>query len=211
MVTRSISGLFDNHNDAERAVHELVTAGVPERDVSMIANNSDSRQAGATEERKSSGTATGAEVGATYGSVVGGGAGLLAGLGMLAIPGIGPVLAVGWLAATAAGAVAGAAVGGATGGIIGALMDAGVSKEHAHVYAEGIRRGGTLLTVRVDESRAGAVEDIMIQFHAVDPDTRGTAYRAEGWKGFDEKGLIYDDEVKVGDRYRDPYRDRSAI
>jgi hypothetical protein len=210
MVTRSAGGLFDNHNDAEHAVHKLVAAGIPERDISIIANNSDSGQAVAIEERKSSGAATGAEAGATYGTVVGGGAGLLAGLGMLAIPGIGQVLAAGWLAATAAGAVAGAAVGGATGGIIGSLTGAGVSKEHAHVYAEGIRRGGTLLTVRVDESRAGAVEDIMIQFHAIDPDTRGTAYRVEGWKGFDENGPAYD-EVKVGDRYRDPYRDRSAI
>ena len=42
---------------------------------------------------------------------------LLAGLGLLAIPGLGPVVAAGWLAATAVGAAAGAA----TGGIIGAL------------------------------------------------------------------------------------------
>jgi hypothetical protein len=46
---------------------------------------------------------------------------------MLAIPGIGPVVAAGWLAATAAGAVAGSATGGA----IGALTQAGVSEEDA--------------------------------------------------------------------------------
>ena len=50
----------------------------------------------------------------------------------------------------------------------------------------------------------------MIKYHAVDPDTRGTAYRAGGWKGFDENAPAYD-EVKVGDRFRDPYRDRSSI
>ena len=48
------------------------------------------------------------------GAGIGGAAGLLAGLGLMAIPGIGPVVAAGWLAATAAGAAA-----GGTGGIKG--------------------------------------------------------------------------------------------
>ena len=70
--------------------------------------------------------------GAGIGGALGGGAGLLAGLGLLAIPGLGPVVAAGWLAATAVGAAAGAA----TGGIVGALVDAGVDREHADVYSE---------------------------------------------------------------------------
>jgi hypothetical protein len=159
---------------------------------------------------KSSGVVSGAEAGAAFGAVVGGGAGLLAALGMLTIPGIGPVVAAGWLAATVAGAAAGGAVGGATGGIIGSLTEAGVSTDHAHVYAEGIRRGGTLVTVRVDDDHDEAAEGILHEYHAIDPDTRGMAYREGGWKGFDENGPIYDG-VKVGDRYRDPYGDRSSI
>ena len=55
------------------------------------------------------------------------------------------MVAAGWLVATAAGAAA----GGLTGGIIGALTQAGVSDEDAQVYAEGVRRGGTLVTARV--------------------------------------------------------------
>jgi hypothetical protein len=58
-----------------------------------------------------------------------------------------------WLAAAATGAVA----GGATGGIIGALTQAGVNKEEAHVYAEGVRRGGTL----VDGSGTGRTKDAL--------------------------------------------------
>ena len=73
---------------------------------------------------------------------------MLAGLGLLAIPGLGPVVAAGWLASTALGA----AVGGAAGGLIGALTAAGVSKEDADIYAEGIRRGGTLVTARVPDA-----------------------------------------------------------
>jgi hypothetical protein len=58
-----------------------------------------------------------------------------------------PRAAAGWLAATA--------VGAATGGVVGALTQAGVSEEDAHVYAEGVRRGGTLVSARVaDVGRA---------------------------------------------------------
>jgi hypothetical protein len=210
MATRVISGLFDSYSDAARAVQELESAGISHQDISVVANNADNRHAEVAEEHSPPRTTTGAEVGASIGAVVGGGAGLLAGLGMLTIPGIGPVVAAGWLIATVAGAVAGGAVGGATGGIIGSLTEAGVSTDHAHVYAEGIRRGGTLVTVRVDDSRANEAQGILLDFNAVDPDTRGTAYREGGWKGFDENGPIYDG-VKVGDRYRDPYADRSSI
>lgn len=55
-----------------------------------------------------------------------GGKPILAGKGddTFIIPGVGPVVAAGWLAATAAGAVAGAVAGGAAGGLIGALSEA---------------------------------------------------------------------------------------
>ena len=63
----------------------------------------------------------------------------------------------GWRA-TAVGAAAGAA----TGGIVGALTEAGVSEEDAHSYAEGVRRGGTLVSARVadgDRARLDAALD----------------------------------------------------
>jgi hypothetical protein len=56
--------------------------------------------------------AEGAGKGAGIGAGLGGAADLLAGLGLLAIPGLGPVVAAGWLTATAVGAAAGAATGG---------------------------------------------------------------------------------------------------
>lgn len=50
--------------------------------------------------------------------------------------------------------VAGAAVGGAAGGIVGALTDSGIDERDAHVYAEGVRRGGTLVVAKVNDARA---------------------------------------------------------
>jgi hypothetical protein len=208
MTTRTITGLFDSYDDAKQAVHEIEAMGVPHRDISIVANNADKRYELAGEAGHSK-AAKGAEAGATFGTVVGGGTGLLAGLGMLAIPGVGPVIAAGWLASTVAGAVAGAAAGGAAGGIVGSLTTRGVSNEHAHIYAEGVRRGGTLVTTRVDEDRAEAVEVIMTRFHSVDPDTRGSVYRTGGWRAFDEKASPYSPSEL--ERERDRYLSRTAL
>jgi hypothetical protein len=181
MMTKTITGLYDTYDDAAQTVRDLAAAGVPDADISVVANNVDNRYFF----KKESNAAPDAEAGAAVGGVLGGGAGLLAGLGLLAIPGVGPVVAAGWLVATAVGAVAGAGAGAATGGVIGSLTSAGVSREHAHIYAEGVRRGGTLVTARVDEHRAAAVEQIMRRHRSVDPDTRGRVYRDAGWRAFD--------------------------
>ena len=41
-MTVTISRLYDNHNDAQKAVQRLESAGVPHSDISIVANNSDS-------------------------------------------------------------------------------------------------------------------------------------------------------------------------
>src|SRR6185312_712604 len=138
---KTITGLFDNYDDAKDSVAELEATGIPNSDISLVANNSDGWY---DDDRSEAGED--AAGGAGIGAVVGGAGGLLTGLGIMAVPGVGPVVAAGWLAATAVGAIAGAAVGGAAGGIIGAMTDSGIPESDAHVYAEGVRRGGTLVT-----------------------------------------------------------------
>jgi hypothetical protein len=87
-------------------------------------------------------------------------------------------------------------------------VGAGVSTEDAHVYAEGVRRGGTLLSVRVDDGDRGRVESILDRFDAVDIRAREKAYRDSGWTGFDEASAPYtSDEVK---RERELYRRNAA-
>ena len=176
---KTVTGLFDDYSDASAAVRALEARGVPSRDISIVSNN-------AVERHGDDGNAAeGAGTGAGIGAAVGGVGGLLTGLGIMAIPGVGPVVAAGWLAATAAGAVAGAVAGGAAGGLIGALTDSGVSEEHAHVYAEGVRRGGSLVTARVDESVYPEAEAILRQNNWVDPTARRAAYTEQGWSRFD--------------------------
>src|SRR5436190_1811747 len=130
-MTVTISRLYDDYAAAGQAVRDLEAAGLPSRDISLVASNADnwyrSDRTKPRVDKDHDGTddrVEGAEAGAGIGAVLGGAAGVLAGLGLIAIPGIGPVVAAGWLVAAGAGAVA----GGAAGGIIGALTQAGVSK-----------------------------------------------------------------------------------
>ncbi len=68
----------------------------------------------------------------------------------------------------------------------GAATGAGVTEEDAHVYAEGVRRGGTMLTARVDESQAARVESVLASSGGhVDVAARRSEYQAEGWNRFD--------------------------
>ncbi len=186
---RTITALFDTYDHAASAVRALKDAGISSTDISIVANNVTGDAAHDDMDAEE-----GAAAGAGVGAVAGGGAGLLAGLGTIAIPGIGPVIAGGWLLATAVGALAGAAVGGATGGLLGALANAGVPEEESHVYAEGIRRGGTLVSVRADDSRADSVSAILRSSAGVDLDQRRSDYLSEGWKGFDEDAPAYSEE-----------------
>lgn len=182
---RTVTGLFDDYSDASAAVSALESAGVRSDDISIVSNNADKRHG-------DSNAAEGAGTGAGIGAVVGGAGGLLTGLGLMAIPGVGPVVAAGWLAATAAGAAAGAVAGGATGGIIGAMTSSGVSEHDAHVYAEGVRRGGTLVTAKVDDALVSEAEAILKRSNWVDPTARRAAYEEQGWTRFDDTLDPYD-------------------
>lgn len=200
-MSKTVTRLFDTYSDATAAVRDLEAAGIPHDDVSIVANNvhgehGDHDHDGVNDHGDvSRGTSTGA--------VLGGAGGLLAGLGLLAIPGLGPIVAAGWLAATAAGAAIGAVGGAATGGIVGALKNAGHTEEEANVYSEGVRRGGTLVSARVENDDIAQAEAILDRNKSVDAATRGDAYRQQGWTSFDPAAPAFTrDEV---DRERATY------
>lgn len=197
MAARAVTALFDSQEDAARVVDRIEAEGVPQSDIGIVSLNAEQRagrhpagepgsvqahdpvRGDAQNASRDGSAAEGAGAGATVGTVLGGGAGLLAGLGLLAIPGAGPVIAAGWLVA----ALSGAGMGAAAGGLIGALTGAGLSGADAETYAEGVRRGGTLVTVRVDGERAERVIALMQRGGAIDLDERAQGWRAQGWTG----------------------------
>jgi hypothetical protein len=201
-MPQTLTGLFDNYGDAERAVSELESAGVPNDDISIVANNAHGRHSDGRANDGDDDAGEDAGKGAGIGAAVGGVGGLLAGLGLLAIPGLGPVVAAGWLVSTLAGAAGGAAIGAAAGGLVGALTHAGVPENDAHVYAESVRRGGTLVTARVDDAMLPAASAILAKEKTVDIASRRSAYEQEGWTRFDETASPYTADQVESERLR---------
>ncbi|MGV3550583.1 hypothetical protein [Rhizobium sp.] len=176
---KTLSGLFDSRADATEAIDDLIERGIPRHDISVVSH------AAAGWYDEDSKEEAGAETGAGIGALAGSAGGLLAGLGVLAIPGIGELVAAGWLLSTAAGAAAGAIIGGAAGGLVAWLMDHDIDEQDAHVFAEGLKRGGTLVTVRVLEPKAISAEAIFLK-HRVDIAARRDDLNADGWVRFDD-------------------------
>ncbi len=214
-MAKTVVGLFDDFNDAQSVVQDLVDAGFSRSDISLAANQTASGYTGdgsnfgnskLTSSELGTGEAAGKDAG--IGAGVGGVVGLLVGLGALTIPGIGPVLAAGPLAAALGSVlgstVVGAAVGAAAGGLIGALTHLGVPKEHAEYYAEGVRRGGTLVTVATSDDEATEAAGILDRDGAVDIDQRGASYRSAGYTGYDPAASHFASEDIT--RERDTYR-----
>ncbi len=105
----------------------------------------------------------------------------------LAIPGIGPIVAAGPIAA----ALAGAGVGAVAGGLIGGLTGVGVPEDDASYYAESVRRGGALVTVRADDSRADEAASAMRDHGAVDIERRAEVWKQQGWTRHDPSATPY--------------------
>lgn len=182
-MNKTIVGYFDQHAQAQAAVRSLVDTGFSRSDISLVASDptgeyAKSNVVTSTDPNATSYTAAGAGTGAVLGGI----GGLLVGIGALAIPGVGPVIAAGPIMTT----LLGAGVGAAAGGLIGILMDAGIPENEAQYYAEGLRRGGAVVTVSTqDEMLVERATNIFERHGAVDIDRRADEWRQSGWTGYD--------------------------
>ena len=189
MSEATIVALYDRYESASQAVEAIIQAGASREKISLLANNlngdhpplttnpSFAREELDTKDQAQPGVVTGAEFGIGFGGILG----VLLGTGAIIIPGIGPLIAAGALATIAASAAAGGVVGGG----IGLLTDHGISHADSHLYAEGLKRGGTLVTVVADESKLDAIRELFKNHGAIDIEKRGATWAAEGWVTFD--------------------------
>jgi hypothetical protein len=201
-MSKTVLALYDDFDVASDAVEALVNDGFDRNDISIVAHNAADRYGG------TEGVGThdvNAGEGAGFGAVVGG----LVGLGVALIPGIGPVLAAGPLGAAVAAGI-GVVTGAATGGIVAGLIDFGVPEATAQYYAEGIRRGGALVSIELldNDNRTSRAQEILNGFNPVNIDERGALYQQQGWSGFDENATPYN-ETQVNE-FRTSVRDVSA-
>jgi hypothetical protein len=202
----TVVALFDTLPEAERALDALLAEGYHRDRISLVASNAtgeydsyarrDERDDVVDSDDMDAGE--GAAVAGGIGAAIGGVGGVLMGLGLLAIPGIGPALAAGPLIS----GLVGAGIGAAAGSITGALVNAGVPEDRAGEYAEGVRRGGTLVTLETTASGVARAEDILVEHGSIDIDERSSHWRDAGWERFDERAEPYSPEAIEAERAR---------
>jgi uncharacterized protein (TIGR02271 family) len=71
-------------------------------------------------------------------------------------------------------------------GVWESIKDFFVGDDDRPAYSEGLRRGGYLLTARVDDDHSAQAISVLEQTNAVDLDQRTEQWRAEGWTGEDD-------------------------
>ena len=199
-MAKTIVGLFDTFAHAQSAVNDLVSAGFSRDDISVVANNA-AGEFGTHDVDKDGGINVSQGVGdavkgAAKGGLFGGLTGLAAAVALALVPGIGPIAAIGPLAAFFGGATLGATAGG----IIGGLTGLGVPESEAHYYAEGIRRGGTLVTIHADDARADEATSILNRYNPVDMTNRADTYRKSGFSGYSDTTPHYTPEQITAER-----------
>lgn len=194
---QTLVALYHDFNDAQNAVDKLVSSGVDRSRISLVANNITGEYSSYV--RSSDEDAVTASQGAAFGAASGGVIGALAGLGALAIPGVGPVIAAGPLIAALTGGAVGALAGAPTGGLVAGLVKTHhMDAEDAEVYAEGVRRGETLLSVQVEDSEVSRIRDILNKYNPTDVHGEATSWRKQGWSRFDETAKPYSsDEIST--------------
>ena len=157
--SRYVTGLFQDHDSAERAYSILTERGYGRDDVDLVMSDDTRRRhfGPALEVTSELGTkaAEGAGIGGAIGGTVVAITAAIAALGTtLVLPGLGLVIA-----GPIAAALAGAGAGGAAGGLVGALVGSGIPEERIAAYESGLREGGILIGVRPrNEMDARALE-----------------------------------------------------
>lgn len=162
-MAKIVIALYDYFEDARAAVQDLAAVFQP-ADISLIAGHSQanwtSNEAAASSGLEKSGLE------------------ILLGIpeALSLIPGMRPYLAAGPLVTTLNEAGSGAA----TNGLLGALTRAGVPHQDARNYVEGVRLGGSLVTVHAADEMANPAVDLLNLHHSVDVDRRAENWRNEG-------------------------------
>jgi hypothetical protein len=172
-----VVGIFQSVDSAERAVEDLLGAGMSAQSIILLSNQKPRTEGVRTaspgnldnlptakrdesqehEAGKSMGTAVGAATGATVGATV------ASTVAALLVPGVGTVWAIGMGAAALLG-LGGAAAGSKLADVGADSMNVGVPKEDVQFYQELLRRGRSIVVANADsEDRANKARQIFQQ------------------------------------------------
>lgn len=153
-MSKVITGLFENAQQATMAIYKLEAMGVLDKDISVVANDSYSKDSFAVDEgtKASEGAVAGA---ATTGIIAAIAAGFTA-VGAVASGGLGLIVSGPLVAALAAGGA-----GAAAGGTIGAIVGAFIPEHEIKYYEDAIEKGSILLGVAYNSDNKSNIEDTL--------------------------------------------------
>lgn len=149
-----VTGVFKSRDNAEKAVNQLRSLGIPDQRIGIIAPgtaSADTVEKGVPvtdTEDPGMGRAMGAAVGGAMGAA--GGATLGLAVASLAIPGVGPVIAFGLVGAALLGMV-GAAAGSAVGDTVEEELGEGIPHEDVYLYEDALRHGNSVVIAYADD------------------------------------------------------------
>ena len=196
----AVTGVFATRAAAERALHDVHKAGIPQDKITLLVPGSVDQvdkevQSIPTEATEQPG------MGTAMGALMGGGVGITGGSILMAlVPGLGPVTALGLLGAAILGA-AGATIGGTVGAKAEHSSYEGLPEDEIFIYEDALRRGRSVVVAFADgEPSASAVRAELKKHGAESVD----AAREQWWTGLRsaEKGHYtaaggrFDDEEK---------------
>ena len=171
---QTVTGVFKSQDQAENAVNQLRSLGIPENRIGIVrpgSTSSDRLESGvpvSDTEDPGMGRAMGATVGGAMGAAGGATAGLA--VASLAIPGIGPLLAFGMVGAALLGVV-GAAAGSAVGDTVEEELGEGIPHEDVYLYEEALRQGQTVVIAYAEEGdQADSASEVIREAGAEDID-----------------------------------------
>jgi uncharacterized membrane protein len=164
-MSKTVVGVFDNHDYAEKAAREVKSQGLRTEDISIIARqrDDDAGRSGTATNTGGHGVNDNISDGVVTGGVLGGLAGLLIGAGSMIIPGLGII--------AAAGPITGLLSGAVTGGVVGGLVDLGIPENRSRQYESEVKAGKVLFSMRTDEDKIDRIATILKHNGAMSVDT----------------------------------------
>ncbi len=159
-MIKTVAALYQKFKEAEKVMHSLTEAGFDQDKINLITNDEEV-MSHFYENIEYENVGDNVSFAAKMGSTLGGAGTLFA---VQFIPGLGTVAALGALVV----AFGGAAIGGVAGGIVGGLLNLNIPQEQADHYVDGVRLGGTLLTLQTDETRVKEAVAIMRAYDLAD-------------------------------------------
>ena len=192
-MARTVIALYDDFVSASKATEGLIDRGYIREKISIVSNDVRGEHAKAIQAVQAD---EAAETGESEFQVQ-----LkdlqraLLNLGTMEIPGAGPILAAGPITASLADSSE----------LMKSLMSLGIPEQSAHYYAEGVRKGGTIVALEVSREATQKAIETLNSYGPVDMKKRVQQWQEGGWNEYDPSAEpLREEQLWPREEYRKP-------